>query len=130
VNQARAAAGLPAYTTGPALIRSATAHTMLMAGGCGLNHQCPDEASLGDRITAAGLTWSAVGENIGEGGPVDDTVDGETAMTNERTSSMRAEKPPDDGHRLNILSSAFHHTGISVYRDASGTVWLTEDFSN
>jgi len=37
---------------------------------------------------------------------------------------------PDDGHRLNILSSTFTHIGIAVYRDSSGTVWLTQDFSN
>ena len=36
------------------------------------------------------------------------------------TQSMLDEKPPDDGHRLNILSSAFSHVGISVFRDSSG----------
>jgi Cysteine-rich secretory protein family len=46
------------------------------------------------------------------------------------TRDMLAEKPPDDGHRLNILSSAFHHIGIAVYRDSAGTVWMTQDFSN
>jgi uncharacterized protein YkwD len=35
-----------------------------------------------------------------------------------------------DGHRRNILSSAFHHIGIAVYRDNSGIVWMTQDFSN
>jgi Cysteine-rich secretory protein family len=42
---------------------------------------------------------------------------------------MINERPPDDGHRLNILSSKFTHIGIAVYRDGSGTVWLTQDFS-
>jgi uncharacterized protein YkwD len=46
------------------------------------------------------------------------------------TQSMLNEQPPDDGHRLNILSSTFTHIGIAVYRDGSGTVWLTQDFSN
>jgi hypothetical protein len=46
------------------------------------------------------------------------------------TQSMLDEKPPDDGHRLNILSSAFTHAGIAVFRDSSGTVWMTQDFSN
>jgi hypothetical protein len=36
----------------------------------------------------------------------------------------------DDGHRKNILSSAFHHIGIAIFRDRHGTVWLTQDFSN
>jgi uncharacterized protein YkwD len=46
------------------------------------------------------------------------------------TQSMLNEKPPGDGHRLNILSSTFTHIGIAVVRDRSGTVWLTQDFSN
>jgi uncharacterized protein YkwD len=43
---------------------------------------------------------------------------------------MLNEKPPDDGHRLNILSSAFGFIGIAVFRDGSGTVWMTQDFAN
>jgi uncharacterized protein YkwD len=46
------------------------------------------------------------------------------------TQDMINEKPPDDGHRLNILSTSFHHIGIVVSRDSSGTVWMTQDFSN
>jgi hypothetical protein len=46
------------------------------------------------------------------------------------TRDMLNEQPPDDGHRLNILSSTFTHIGIAVYRDSSGTVWMTQDFSN
>ena len=43
---------------------------------------------------------------------------------------MLNEKPSDDGHRRNILSSSFTHIGIAIYRDASGTVCLTQDFSD
>jgi len=46
------------------------------------------------------------------------------------TQAMINERPPDDGHRLNIMSSKFTRVGIAVYRDGSGTVWLTQDFSN
>jgi uncharacterized protein YkwD len=101
-----------------------------MAGGCGLSHQCPGEPPLGDRETAAGVHWTAAGENIGEGGPVADTPAAIAQMAAGLTRSMLDEKPPDDGHRLNILSSAFNHAGISVFRDSSGTVWMTQDFSN
>ncbi len=101
-----------------------------MAGGCGLSHQCPGEASLGARETAAGVKWTAAGENIGEGGPVADTTSAIAQMAVGLTQSMLNEKPPDDGHRMNILSTSFTHIGIAVYRDGSGTVWLTQDFSN
>jgi uncharacterized protein YkwD len=101
-----------------------------MASGCGLSHQCPGEASLGPRETAAGVIWTAAGENIGEGGPVADTPAAIAQMAVGLTQSMLNEQPPDDGHRMNILSSSFTHIGIAVYRANSGTVWLTQDFSN
>jgi uncharacterized protein YkwD len=130
INAARSAAGLPAYTITSGLTTSAGRHTAVMAGGCGLSHQCPGEAGLGPRISAAGVTWNALGENIGEGGPVSATTAAEISMAEGLTRSMLAEKPPNDGHRKNLLSSSFHHVGISVYRSSSGTVWMTQDFSN
>jgi uncharacterized protein YkwD len=130
INQARSAAGLPALTITSGLGASSSAHNLRMAGGCGLSHQCPGEQPLGDRETAAGADWTAAGENIGEGGPVADTSAAIAQMAVGLTQSMLNEKPPDDGHRLNILSSTFTHIGIAVYRDSSGTVWLTQDFSN
>jgi hypothetical protein len=52
-----------------------------------------------------------------------------TQMAVTLTQDMLNEQPPDDGHRLNILSSSFRYVRISVLRDASGTVWMTQDFS-
>jgi uncharacterized protein YkwD len=130
INQARAAAGLPALTTTAGLEASSSAHNLRMADGCGLSHQCPGEPALGQRETDAGVDWTAAGENIGEGGPVADTEAAIAQMAVNLTQSMLNEQPPNDGHRLNILSSTFTHIGIAVYRDSSGTVWLTQDFSN
>jgi uncharacterized protein YkwD len=130
INQARSAAGLPALTVTSGLESSSSAHNLKMAGGCGLSHQCPGEAAIGDRETAAGVAWTAAGENIGEGGPVSDTSAAIAQMAVGLTQSMLDEQPPNDGHRMNILSSTFTHIGIAVYRDSSGTVWLTQDFSN
>ena len=53
-----------------------------------------------------------------------------TASANGLTTSMYNEKPPNDGHRKNLLSTAYKHIGIDVIRDAKGTVWLTQDFSS
>jgi uncharacterized protein YkwD len=130
INQARAAAGLAPLTVTAGLDTSASAHNLTMASGCGLSHQCPGEPALGARETAAGVHWTAAGENIGEGGPVLDTTAAIAQMAMTLTQDMLNEKPPDDGHRLNILSTAFTHIGIAVFRDSSGTVWLTQDFSN
>ncbi len=130
INQARAQAGLPAYTITAGLDLSSAGHNQKMASGCGLSHQCPGEPSLGARETAAGVNWTSAGENIGEGGPEPDTAAAMAQMAVNLTQDMLNEKPPDDGHRLNILSSAFHHVGITVGEDSSGTVWMTQDFSN
>jgi uncharacterized protein YkwD len=130
INQARAQAGLAPYTVTAGLLRSASGHNQVMAGGCGLSHQCPGEPPLGTRETDAGVHWTAAGENIGEAGPVSRTSAAIAQAAVGLTQDMLAEKPPDDGHRLNILSTAFDHLGIAVYLDGSGTVWLTQDFSN
>jgi uncharacterized protein YkwD len=130
INQARSAAGLPALTITAGLNASASAHNSTMAGRCGLSHQCSGEPDLGTRETAAGVHWTACGENIGEGGPVASNTAAIARMAVSLTQDMLNEKPPDDGHRKNILSSSFTHIGIAVFRDSSGTVWLTQDFSN
>ena len=130
INRARSAAGLPPLTVTAGLVASSSAHNMTMADGCGLSHQCPGEPPIGVRETAAGVSWTAAGENIGEGGPVPGTTAAIAQMAVGLTQDMLNETPPDDGHRLNILSTAYTHVGIAVDRDSSGTVWLPQDFSN
>lgn len=129
VNQDRAANGLPAFAWEPALVVSASRHTQVMAGGCGLSHQCPGESSLGTRETNAGVNWNACGENIGTGGPAP-SYNAQWSMASGLHRSMMNETPPNDGHRRNLLSSTFHRIGISIFVDAHSTLWLTEDFAD
>jgi uncharacterized protein YkwD len=130
INDTRAKAGLAPLTIDPALVVAADRHTRaMMSNGCGLSHQCPGESGLGERITAAGVKWSSVAENIGMGGPVKDTVDAISKMALGLTQGMIDEKPPNDGHRKNILSDSSTRIGIVVIRDAKGTVWMTHDFA-
>ncbi|HUZ23884.1 MAG TPA: CAP domain-containing protein [Streptosporangiaceae bacterium] len=130
INQTRAQASLPPLAISFGLDTSALGHTTVMAAGCGLLHQCPGEPTLGARETAAGVDWTSAGENIGEGGPEPDTTANIAALAVSLTQAMLNETPPHDGHRLNLLSSSFHRIGIYVLRDANGTVWMTQDFSN
>ena len=130
INDARARAGLRGYTITAGLTTSAERHNSAMADGCGLSHQCRGEPPLGDRETDAGVDWSIAGENVGEGSRVSDSTDAIAQMAMDLTRAMLNERPPDDGHRKNILSSAFHHIGIAIFRDRHGTVWMTQDFSN
>jgi uncharacterized protein YkwD len=130
INAARRAEGVPPLTMSPGLVRSALAHNKLMAAGCGLFHQCSGEPDLGKRISAQGVAWTAAGENIGQGGPEPDTSEAIVSMSRQLTADMLAETAPNDGHRKNILSKTFKHVGISLYRDAKGTVWMTQDFAS
>jgi uncharacterized protein YkwD len=130
INQARAQQGLPALAISSGLNSSSAAHTSVMAGDCGLSHQCPGEPPLGTRLTNAGVQWTSAGENIGDGGPVSNSTAAVTQMAVNLTQSMLNERPPDDGHRMNILSSSFHFIGITVFLDSKGTVWMTQDFSS
>jgi uncharacterized protein YkwD len=130
INELRAQNGVPALTLSSGLIRSAHKHNLKMMGSCGMQHQCPGEASLGDRISAEGVHWTACGENIGWSGPHPNTNAALVAAAEGLTTSMYNEKPPNDGHRRNLLSASFRHIGIDVVRDSSGKVWLTQDFSS
>jgi len=130
INRVRARLGLPAYTIISGLEASSARHTRAMAAGCGLSHQCPGEPPIGDRESAAGVPWTAAGENIGDGSQVAGSTAAITRMALILTQDMLNEKPPEDGHRRNLLSSVFTHIGITVYRDSRGTVWMTQDFSN
>lgn len=129
INQDRAANNLPPLAWEPRLEQSAHQHDLVMAAGCGLMHQCSNELDLGTRISKQGVQWQAVGENIGDGGPITSN-DGAWNMVSMLHQGMMAEKPPDDGHRRNLLSKDFHRIGMNVYIDAKQTLWLTEDFAN
>ncbi|GAA2795966.1 hypothetical protein GCM10010441_21480 [Kitasatospora paracochleata] len=130
INQARAAQGVAPLQILAGLQTSANAHNHTMAAGCGLQHQCPGEPAFGDREHAGGVQWGTAGENIGEGGPMANTTEAIAKMAVGLTNDMLAEQPPNDGHRRNILNPAFHHIGIQLLRDSSGTVWMTQDFSD
>jgi uncharacterized protein YkwD len=129
INQARLNAGLPRYILSTGLDNAAVSHDLKMANGCGLSHQCKAEPGLGGRETLAGVRWTQAGENIGEAGPV--TTDAQiTAEALRLTHNMLDETAPNDGHRANILSRSFRYIGIAVTEDSTGTVWMTQDFSN
>ncbi|MBO0782497.1 MAG: CAP domain-containing protein, partial [Ktedonobacteraceae bacterium] len=130
INQDRAANGLPAYAWEPRLQKSGYQHNLVMAGGCGLSHQCSGEPALGTRISNQGVNWTSCGENIGTGGPVQATSSSQWSMVSTLHKDMMGEQPPNDGHRKNLLSSSFHRIGISIYVDANNSLWLTEDFAS
>jgi uncharacterized protein YkwD len=129
INAARKDAGLDALTLDDDLSKASALHNQLMINGCGLSHQCSGEDSIGPRFSAQGVRWTSAGENIGFGssGGSDAEI---IKAANGLTDSMLAEKPPNDGHRKNLLNTGFKRIGLSVVRDSKGVTWMTQDFVN
>jgi uncharacterized protein YkwD len=124
INQERAAQGIAPLLWYPALAKSARQHDVAMDHAGTLSHQLAGEAGLGDRETQQGVAWTWAGENIG----VASDVSLHGAM--ELHQLMMQEKPPDDGHRRNILDGNFNVLGTDVLLDQQhGVLWLTEDFA-
>jgi uncharacterized protein YkwD len=129
INAARVDEGLSALTLSASLSKASALHTQLMINGCGLEHQCSGESSIGPRFTAQGVKWTTAGENIGFGSSGSSNAQIIKAA-NGLTDSMLAETAPNDGHRKNLLSTAFKRIGLSIVRDSKGVTWMTQDFVN
>jgi uncharacterized protein YkwD len=82
-----------------------------MAAHQNMSHTGSDGSSPGDRITAAGYSWSAYGENVayGYGTP----------------ESVMAAWMASPGHRQNILDCGFKEIGVGLAQP--GSYW-TQDF--
>jgi uncharacterized protein YkwD len=123
LNSERSRHGLPALKMNSDLVSAAHKHNLAMAKANTLSHQLKGEAALGSRVSAAGYRWSAVAENVAYNGRRSEN--GVLAVQ----QAMYNEKPPDDGHRKNILSETYVHVGIDVISDSvHGKVWLVTDF--
>jgi uncharacterized protein YkwD len=125
LNSERAAHGLRALRVDSRLVSSAHTHNLAMAAHNQMSHQLPGEAWFADRILAAGYPYVYAGENVGWNSVR--TVAGALQLE----TMMYDEKPPNDGHRQNILSTHYTQVGIDVYVDpGTGKIWLTEDFGS
>jgi len=125
INRDRAAQGLFLYVLNSTLSAGARTHSVKMSS-CGLSHQCPGEPDPCQRVTDEGISWTTCGENVGYTSPYPTAWGGVQRIE----QAMLAEQPPDNGHRLNLLSPSFHRIGVGVSIDARGYVWITEDFAN
>lgn len=123
MNGERALHGLSPLRMAPGLRLSARRHNVTMARFNEMSHQLPGEPVFTTRIENAGYNWTWAGENIAWNSEM--TLSGVTLL--ERL--MYNEKPPNDDHRLNILSTHYRNVGVDVYLDRENhKVWLTTDF--
>ncbi|MEU0691449.1 CAP domain-containing protein [Streptomyces uncialis] len=109
VNTERNANGCKDITTDARLNRAAEGHSRDMAERDYFDHTSPDGRGVGDRVTAAGYEWSAVGENIAVGQP--------TAVA---VVEAWLESP---GHRANILNCDYTQMGLGVDTSDGGPRW-------
>lgn len=117
INQHRAAgatcgsrgsfAAAPALAAQAQLTAAAYAHARDMADNDYFSHTSLDGRTVGTRVSAAGYSWSSVGENIAAGyGSVPQTVDAWMAS---------------DGHCANLMNPGFTQYGLACARNDAST---------
>jgi uncharacterized protein YkwD len=80
-------------------------------------HVDPEGRTVSARVSAAGIPWRALGENIAING----TVPGaEAAFMNEPRF--------DHNHRGNILNANYTDVGIGIVQGQNGSLYITQDF--
>ncbi|MFE0510039.1 CAP domain-containing protein [Streptomyces sp. NPDC058964] len=111
VNAERGKAGCSPLTLNATLSKAAQAHSEDMALHQNMSHTGSNGSSPGDRITDAGYSWSAYGENVAYGyATPEDVMAGWMASP---------------GHRENILNCTFKEIGVGLAQPNS---YWTQDF--
>ncbi|MCX4452054.1 CAP domain-containing protein [Streptomyces sp. NBC_01340] len=111
VNSERGKVGCSALTLNEKLSKAAQDHSADMAAHQNMSHTGSDGSDPGQRITAAGYSWSAYGENVAYG-----------YSTPEQVMAGWMSSP---GHKRNILDCGFKEIGVGLAQP--GSYW-TQDF--
>ncbi|MDJ0464020.1 sigma-70 family RNA polymerase sigma factor [Streptomyces sp. H27-C3] len=113
VNTERGKKGCGRVSQNSRLDTAGQRHSEDMAARDYFDHTSPDGRDPGDRVTAAGYTWTTYGENIARG--------------QKTPASVMQGWMDSPGHRANILNCSFKEIGLGVH-DASGGPWWTQVF--
>jgi uncharacterized protein YkwD len=112
-NRERQAQSLPALKWSDRLATAARRHAHEMANRGTISHEFPGEASLPERVTKAGVPFSAVAENVAE------------ASGAARIHELWMHS---SGHRANILDKDMDSLGVGVVQ-RNGQAFAVEDFA-
>ena len=122
VNRDRHQTGnLPPLTENANLDWAARKHSIMMATTTTMTHNGWDTEIAASHFVVSAPGWT--GQNIAwmTAGYSPDTIE----------SMFFNEVPPNDGHRLNILSTNFHKIGIGcMVTNSTGQYWWTQDFGS
>ena len=117
VNHARVAEGLKPLTLSIDLVWLARLRSEdLVAHGGTLTHNTPTYGNTGQMLLNAGISYRGCGENLAK------TFSAERAV--ERWLASEA------GHRENMLSTNFTHTGVGIARLDSAYIIISQVFIN
>lgn len=105
LNRARVDSGVAPLAWSPALVEVAAEHAREMYIEGYFSHRSPATGSVGDRLEAAGVTYSLAGENLALAASATQVHDGLMASL---------------GHRANILRPEFRRVGIAVVEGPLG----------
>jgi uncharacterized protein YkwD len=118
INQVRQENKLPPLKWSTKIADVARAHSQRMATKRFFSHEDPKFGGPDNRLSMAGIAWRRCGENIfeeyGERDPVQSAVRGWMQSS---------------GHRKNILTREFTHTGIGVAIGRDGGYTITQVFA-
>jgi uncharacterized protein YkwD len=118
INQIRQENKLPPLKWNTKIADVARSHSMRMATKRFFSHEDPKYGGPDNRLSTAGIAWRRCGENIfeeyGERDPVQSAVRGWMQSS---------------GHRKNILTREFTHTGIGVAIGRNGGYTITQMFA-
>ncbi|WP_246105467.1 CAP domain-containing protein [Sporomusa termitida] len=113
LNQDRTENGLSTLKSNSQLTTLARTYAKDMIDRNYFSHYNPEGQSPFDRMTAAGISYKTAGENLAINSSV---ANAEKAFMN------------SSGHRANILNSAYTDVGVGVVRNASGQVYVVQEF--
>jgi len=114
VNQERSKQGLAPLKDNVKLSNVARTKSEDMAKNNYFSHTSPTYGSPFDMMKQFGITYTAAGENIAMGQPT--------------AASVMNGWMNSPGHRANILSKDFTEIGVGLAKNASGSIYWTQDF--
>lgn len=117
-SRVRQAHGVGPLSSAAALDRAALQHAQELAGRRLLDHrgQTQGRETLQQRINAAGVVWSGIGENLA-------SIPGAARHLAEDVVYLWLNSP---GHRANLLNAMYTHVGTGVTRDAEGHWYVVQ----
>ena len=115
VNAERAKKGLAALSTDSLLMKTATVKSQDMAKNKYFSHTSPTYGSPFDLMKQYGVSYRTAGENIAMG---------QTTPAQVMDGWMNSE-----GHRANILNSAYTRIGVGVAQNSAGQYYWTQHFA-